>query len=74
MHVAEAKRGKMRVSKLRLVLVLLLLGSRVARDFLATESESVVIIQNGSNCEITFATQLKNILSNHNGKNYIQGI
>ena len=55
--VARAKRGKMRASKSRLVLVLLLIGRGSGARLQSVE------MQNQSNCGITFNTQLKSALN-----------
>ena len=58
---AGAKRGKTRASKSQLVLVLLVIGWKSGARFLS-QSQSVAM-QNQSNREITFDTQLKTLLT-----------
>ena len=61
-HVTGPKRGKTRVSKSRLVWVLLLIGRESgARFFIQSQSE---VKQNQSKTRITFDTQLKAALYN----------
>ena len=60
-HEAGAKRGKTRASKSRLVLVLLLIGWK-SGAILFSQSQNVAV-QNQSNREITFDTQLNTALS-----------
>ena len=56
--VADAKPGKTRAGKSRLVLVLLLIGREIGARFF---SQSLPCsMQNQSNCLLTFYTQLKN--------------
>ena len=60
MHVARAKRGKTRASKSPLVLVLLLISWESGARFFS--QSQAVAMQNQSNREITFDTQLKTAL------------
>ena len=60
MHVAHAKRGKTHAGKLRLVLVLLLIGRESGVRFFS--QSQTVAMQNQSNCEITFDSELKTAL------------
>ena len=60
-HIAHAKHGKTCVSKSWLVLVLFLIGWESGARFFS-HSQSVAV-QNQSNCDITFDTQLKTALN-----------
>ena len=59
-RVAGAKRGKTRTGKSPLVLVFLLIGREIGARFFS--QSQTVAMQNQSNCEITFETQLKSAL------------
>ena len=60
MHVADAKRGKTRTGKSRLVLVLLLIA-RESYTKIFSQLQTIAM-KNQSNCEIAFDTQLRNTL------------
>ena len=60
----EAYTRKTRASQLRLVLISLLICRESGSTFFSSQTQSVVI-QNQSNCKITFDTQLKTALCTH---------